>query len=259
MYRYLTNCIVIAQNLYMPKNNNLVPISDAAKYLGITVMTLRRWDESGKLRALRSAGGHRYYHRDALERYNTELFRVAQVWAASEVAPDLPSGDYSDTQDRFRARLDRMANLINQNPQDSEAAALVTAVAGEIGNNAFDHNLGNWPDTPGLFFSYDLNKRIIVLADRGVGIKATLLRVRPEMKDDTEALTVAMTEFVSGRAPEQRGNGLKFVRTVGMQNPIGIALQSGVAIATIEKEDPKALKVRLADHLIRGTLARIEF
>jgi excisionase family DNA binding protein len=259
MYRYLTYCIVLVQNLYMSKNNNLVPISEAAKYLGVTVMTLRRWDESGKLPALKSPGGHRYYHRDALERYNTELFRLAQVWAASEVAPDLASIDFSDTQDRFRARLDRMANLINQNFETSAAASLVTAVAGEIGNNSFDHNLGNWPDTPGLFFSYDLNKRIVVLADRGVGIKATLLRVRPEMKDDIEALTVAMTEFVSGRTPEQRGNGLKFVRTVAMQNPIGIALQSGVAIATIEKEDSKELKVRLANHFIRGTLARIEY
>ena len=124
---------------------------------------------------------------------------------------------------------------------------------------SFDHNLGNWPDIPGLYFSYDLDRRIIVLADRGVGIKSTLLRVRPEMKDDIEALTVAMTEFVSGRTPEQRGNGLKFVRTVAMQNPIGIALQSGVAIATIEKDNPKKLKVTLADRFVRGVLARIEY
>lgn len=243
----------------MPKNDNLVPISEAAKYLGVSVMTLRRWDDSGKLPALKSPGGHRYYHRDALERYNAELFRQAQVWAASEVAPDLPSANYSDTQDRFRARLDRMANLMNQNPQTLEAASLVTAVAGEIGNNSFDHNLGNWPDVPGLFFTYDLNKRIVVLADRGVGIRATLSRVRPHMKDDIEALTVAMTEFISGRTPEQRGNGLKFVRTVAIQNPIGVALQSGVAIATIEKNNTKVLKVRLADRFLRGTLARIEY
>jgi excisionase family DNA binding protein len=243
----------------MLRNNNLVPISEAAKYLGVNVMTLRRWDASGKLPALKSPGGHRYYHRDTLERYNAELFRLAQIWASSEVAPNLPSTDYSDITDRFRSRLDRMANLINQNPETSGAASLVTAIAGEIGNNSFDHNLGNWPDIPGLFFTYDLDRRIVVLADRGVGIKSTLLRVRPEMKNDIEALTVAMTEFVSGRTPERRGNGLKFVRTVAMQNPIGIALQSGVAIATIEKEDPKELKVSLADHFVRGTLARIEY
>jgi len=243
----------------MAKSNNLIPISEAAKYLGVSVMTLRRWDTSGKLPGLKSPGGHRYYHRDTLERYNAELFRLAQTWAASEIAPDIPVADYSDTQDRFRARLDTMANLMDRNPETTGSAPLVTAIAGEIGNNSFDHNLGNWPDIPGLFFGYDLNKRVIVLADRGVGIRATLLRVRPNLKNDTEALTVAMTEFVSGRTPEQRGNGLKFVRTVAIDNPIGIALQSGVAIATIDKEDPKTLKVSLADRNIRGVLARIEF
>jgi hypothetical protein len=152
-----------------------------------------------------------------------------------------------------------MANLINQTPESTGIASLVTAVAGEIGNNSFDHNLGNWPDIPGLFFGYDLSKRVVVLADRGVGIRSTLSRVRPDLKDDAAALTVAMTEFVSGRTPEQRGNGLKFVRTVAIENPIGIALQSGVAIATIEKEDPKRLRVNLADRNIRGVLARIEY
>ncbi len=243
----------------MTKNNNLISIGEAAKYLGVTVMTLRRWDVSGKLPALKSPGGHRYYHRDMLERYNAELFSLAQVWAASEVAPAIADADYSDTQDRFRARLDRMAGLIDRDPGTSGSAPLVTAVAGEIGNNSFDHNLGNWPDIPGLFFGYDLNKRVIVLADRGVGIKSTLLRVRPGLKDDIEALTVAMTEFVSGRTPEQRGNGLKFVRTVAIQNPIGIALQSGIAIATIEKNNSKKLKVTLADRNVRGVLARIEY
>jgi excisionase family DNA binding protein len=243
----------------MPKNNNLIPIGAAAKYLGVNVMTLRRWDESGKLPALKSIGGHRYYLRDTLERFNAELFGIAQVWAASEVAPEIPSVDYSDTQDRFRARLARMANLINQTPESTGIASLVTAVAGEIGNNSFDHNLGNWPDIPGLFFGHDLSKRVVVLADRGVGIRSTLSRVRPDLKDDAVALTVAMTEFVSGRTPEQRGNGLKFVRTVAIENPVGVALQSGVAIATIEKGDPKRLRVNLADRNIRGVLARIEY
>lgn len=130
--------------------------------------------------------------------------------------------------------------------------------AGEIGNNSFDHNLGNWPDVPGIFFAYDLNKRVIILADRGVGIKSTLLRVRPDLKDDVEALTVAMTEIVSGRSPEQRGNGLKFVRNVASDNPIGISLQSGTALVTIEKENSK-LNITLADRFVRGVLAKVEY
>jgi excisionase family DNA binding protein len=243
----------------MPKSSSLLSIGDTAKYLGVSIDTLRRWDASGKLPALRSPGGHRFYSREVVERFNVELASLAQVWAASGIAPEIPQQDYSETQDRFRARLDRMATIMDRNPATSEQAPLVTAIAGEIGNNSFDHNLGNWPDTPGVFFAYDTNKRQVILADRGVGIKSTLLRVRPQLKSDTDALKVAMTELISGRSPEQRGNGLKFVRTVATENPIGVSLQSGTAIAIIEKDNPKELKVTLADQFIRGVLARIEY
>ena len=86
--------------------------------------------------------------------------------------------------------------------------ATVTAVTGEIGNNSFDHNLGNWPNVPGVFFAHNATRRHVILADRGVGIRSTLTRVRPEISSDAEALHIAMTEAVSGRAPENRGNGL---------------------------------------------------
>lgn len=242
----------------MEKKNNLMSIGEAASYLGISVMTLRRWDASGKLKALRTPSGYRYYEREALSRFREDLFSLAQIWASSEIAPEIPSDFYSDTQDRFRARLERMAVSISSKPEMSDLAPLLTAVAGEIGNNSFDHNLGNWPDVPGVFFAYDAVKRIIVLADRGVGIRATLSRVRPNLKDDIDALKVAMTEHVSGRSPEQRGNGLKFVADVAKENSIGISLQSGIAVATINKEGNE-LAIALADRNIRGTLTKIEY
>jgi excisionase family DNA binding protein len=242
----------------MDQNNKLISISKAAKYLGLSVMTLRRWDESGKLPALKSPGGHRYYQLETLELFNDELFGLAKVWAASQMAPSVPKSYYSDTQDRFRARLETMAILMSKDPATSEAAPLVTAIAGEIGNNSFDHNLGNWPDLPGIFFAYDTNKRIVVLADRGIGIRSTLSRIRPDLKDDITTLTVAMTELVSGRSPEQRGNGLKFVRNVATDNPIGVSLQSGIAVAKIDKEI-KPMKITLADQNIRGVITMIEY
>jgi len=39
----------------------LVTISQAAKILGVSEMTLRRWDEAGKLVSIRTEGGHRRY------------------------------------------------------------------------------------------------------------------------------------------------------------------------------------------------------
>jgi excisionase family DNA binding protein len=41
--------------------NNLVSISKAAKILGVSEITLRRWDEAGRLVAIKTAGGHRRY------------------------------------------------------------------------------------------------------------------------------------------------------------------------------------------------------
>lgn len=242
----------------MIHNKNSMSIGEAAKYLEVSIDTLRRWDASGKLPALKQPSGHRYYERESLERFREDLFSLARIWAASEVAPEISKDHYSDTQDRFRARLERMAILINKDAELSALAPLVTVIAGEIGNNSFDHNLGNWPDVPGVYFAYDLEKHLIVLADRGVGIKETLLRIRPNLKDDLDALTVAMTERVSGRSPEQRGNGLKLVTNVSQDNPIGISLQSGIAVATIGRNDTE-LKIALADRNIRGTLAKIEY
>jgi hypothetical protein len=68
-----------------------------------------------------------------------------------------------------------------------------------------------------------------------------------------------MTELRSGRSPKQRGNGLKFVRNVATENPIGVSIQSGTAEATIEKDSPKELKVTLADQFSRCVIARIEY
>lgn len=164
----------------------------------------------------------------------------------------------SPTGDALKIHQKPMAFDLEYNYATKTLTPLIVAVTGEIGNNSFDHNFGNWPDIPGVFFACDMNKRIIVLADRGVGIRATLLRVRSDLKDDIMALSVAFTERVSGRFPEQRGNGLKFVNNVATKNPIGVSLQSGAAVAEITKQNG-VLKVGLADRYIRGTLTVITY
>ncbi len=240
----------------MKQGKNLLSISKAAKFLDVSINTLRIWDSSGKLKALRSSGGHRYYSKEQLERFLLNIESIARVWAESPMAPELSSDQYCQTHDIFRARLDTMSIILDRDPNIKNIAPLIIAVTGEIGNNSFDHNFGNWPDVPGIFFHYDTDTRIIVLADRGLGIRATLLRVRPKIKDDIEALTVAFRERVSGRAPEQRGNGLKFVHDTAIKYPIGVFLQSGTAIAEITKDNGR-LKVKLAERNMRGTLAKI--
>lgn len=113
-----------------------------------------------------------------------------------------------------------------------DRAYMLTAVAGEIGNNSFDHNLGQWRDLPGILFLHGAIEKgyEVVLADRGQGVLNSLRRVRPELKNDAEALRVAFTEQISGRAPEKRGNGLKFVSEAVTSNRFDFSFSSGRGI-----------------------------
>ncbi len=61
----------------------LVGISDAAKSLGVSVTTLRRWEVSGKLVPEHTAGGHRRYD---LAKLRPEWFRTSDESARKTVA-----------------------------------------------------------------------------------------------------------------------------------------------------------------------------
>ena len=100
----------------------------------------------------------------------------------------------------------------------------------------------------------------IVLADRGQGILKTLKRVKSELKNHEEALRVAFTEFISGRMPEARGNGLKFVREVIEKNPLGLLFQNGSAELSIGKNDSQIkIKIKQKDNFYRGCIAIINY
>src|SRR4030042_4308280 len=191
----------------------LLTISQAAEYLKVSLNTLRRWDENGKLVAIKKEGGtHRYYREKDLEIFASDLMKFASEWIADGV--EFPGTFYCPTSSIFNARLTKMEYNLMQKPGFEKLYSLIVLVTGEIGDNSFANNLGKWPDTPGIFFGYDLQKGIIVLADRGLGILETLRRVRPDLSTHVKAVEVAFTEFISGRAPEKRGNGLKLVRQV---------------------------------------------
>ena len=97
-----------------------------------------------------------------------------------------------------------------------------------------------------------------MLADRGLGVLATLSQVRPTLKNHIEAVRVAFNEFISGRAPEKRGNGLKSVREVTMTQPIDLLFISGDAEVRMQGSN-KDFRVNRGPHTLRGCLAKIEF
>lgn len=245
--------------LFYMINGQNIRIGKAAKILGVSVQTLRNWEKSGKLRAGRSDGKHRFYALQDINNFALDLKILGLAWVTSAIPPELPSEYYCERADRFTSRVTNMGTELQKAGNISESmASLLTLVAGEIGDNSFAHNVGSWPDVPGLFFGYNIDKRIIVLADRGRGVKTTLQQVRPSIATDIDALNVAFTEIVSGRNPEKRGNGLKVVRGVTESNEIGLLFRSGIGMVNIPLH-PGLMQIKMTDGNIRGTYAVIQF
>ena len=124
-----------------------------------------------------------------------------------------------------------------------------------IGNNAFDHNLGSWRDVPGIYFDLDVQEKAVVIADRGQGVRATLSRIEPTLENDRQALEIAFTRQISGRSPEQRGNGLKFVKSVIEKQKWDLDFFSGTGKARIGQGNPLQLEQNNKD--IKGTIALV--
>lgn len=187
--------------------------------------------------------------------YKTELEKQFFNWELNGEARYASEDRLCETRDIFQAREEKLLltlkNLVSEN-----LLYLLVGAVGEIGNNSFDHNLGNWRDTPGVLFAVDLSAREIILADRGQGVLATIKRARPQTTDDAEALRAAFTEIISGRYPEHRGNGLKFVRKVMGENNLYLEFYSGWAEAKISNGE---LTVEKTAKNIPGTLVIIKF
>lgn len=238
-------------------SNKRLSIGKAAKHLGVSLDTLRRWDAKGKLPAKRSKGGHRYYSRLDLDLYKEDLFAQTTKWILGPATK--PKDEfYCATSLEFKGRLSSLQATLERKGWPENYLHLIVAITGEIGNNSYDHNIGRWPDIFGTFFAFDANKGQIALADRGLGIFRTLKPVRSNIKNDVEALQVAFTETLSGRISEPRGNGLKFVQKIVLNNPIKLAFYSGDAMVDINNKQV-GLKFSKIDTYYSGCLALITF
>ncbi len=184
-----------------------------------------------------------------------DIEKLAYEWATNKSGQvDVQSNYYCKTRDIFQTRLNKMLDdLMRLEKIGEESVYIASAIAGEIGNNSFDHNLGNWQDVMGIFFGYAFidGKLKIALADRGQGIFETLKKVAPTLKNDKEALKMAFTEKISGRAPENRGNGLKFVKESVKDRKMHLVFISGNAQAEINEQ----MQIKEINKNIRGCLA----
>lgn len=248
-------------------SKRLYSIGETAKFLGVSIDTLRLWDKKNILLSFRpSPESKRYYRKEDIDNflakdkqpYEGDLASMAKDWAFAELPTTIHSSLYCETSDIFSARLQRFGLELSRIPELKDIFSLVVAIAGEIGNNSYNHNIGNWPDMSGVLFAYNIQNRQVVLADRGQGILKTLKRVIPELSNDHEALNTAFTEYVSGRAPENRGNGLKFVKDVVLSNPISLQFYSGDAQLVLT-ENASEFNIEDSNTSFHGCVAIINY
>ncbi|MBI5630997.1 MAG: winged helix-turn-helix transcriptional regulator [Elusimicrobia bacterium] len=180
------------------------------------------------LKRLLAEGALESRGRGPLTRYflagRPDLERAMRWYAAAGRPDESPAEFICETRDVFSARLSQL--------KGADLPLLISAV-GEVGNNCYDHNLGQWRDVPGCWHQAQaaVGKQWVCIADRGQGIWRSLARVAPELKDEQSALVAAFERTISGRAPENRGNGLKFVKNImtgGGRR--GLACRSGKGI-----------------------------
>lgn len=134
---------------------------------------------------------------------------------------------WCSTRDVLQARVDGYA-METEN-------YLGAAVIGEIGNNTFDHN---WDFAEGYsrgtYLRFERQRSMVILADFGRGIRQSLKAVF-YAENDEKAVNVAFTQRLSGRAPEQRGNGLKFVLESVARKKWSMYYQSGNGCCIVDR------------------------
>lgn len=217
---------------------------------------LKKLREQRKIYTLGKPPKVNYYIFTSSMESKLPAFNDAANWSVSGKSEFTPADKYCPTQDIFQARVNRLLNDLKKMGLNEDLIYLLVAAVGEIGNNSFDHNLGKWRDLPGVLFNTLLTEHKIILADRGQGVFQSIKNVRPNILNDSEALYTAFTEMISGRAPEQRGNGLKFVKKIIEDNRLRLFFYSGDAVVNITAS---GLTVNKSPTNIPGTLAYIEF
>lgn len=242
------------------KKNSGVGFKDIRQYLNLNASGifrhLKTLQEKGVIYKIGKPPKVRYYINTKNMDNKLKIFNSSLNWALSGDKNSIDEQKFCQTRDVFDARYYRLFNELKKIIFNDDLVSLIMAAVGEIGNNSFDHNLGRWRDVPGIFFSFDEINRVIVVSDRGQGIRNTLQRVAPDISNDTDALRVAFTEMISGRAPERRGNGLKLVKKVVEENQLYLEFYSGEAVAKISG---KGMVIEKFDLAVPGTFVYIKF
>lgn len=204
-----------------------------------------------------------YLKRMHLDRILSELgYDEARDILTKIDVPERSSGNIHEImhclyRDEFNARLGRFIAMFRNFGLNENDAQRATALIGELGNNVFDHNLGNWPThVSGCIIAAqhypNMHTIEIAVGDPGVGFYGSLKTAFPDVSNDIEAIKLGLAGN-TGRIGEIRGNGLRLIQQWTLQNFSGkVMIHSGNGLVIVNKTGMKEYTV----NKILGTIAQ---
>jgi putative resolvase len=137
----------------------LLSIKETAEYLNVSQDTLRKWDRANKLKPLKTAGGHRRYNTDDLDKFigikkekQTETSIVCATYAR-----------VSSNEQKQKGDLDRQSQRLSE--YCAKHNLLVTHIIKDIGSGLNDNRSG-FVKLTDLIINKKVNKLVIEHKDR---------------------------------------------------------------------------------------------
>lgn len=189
--------------------------------------------------------------------YQEAFQEMGKIVVPERDNPSIQEIVYCQFRDSFNARLDRFLKMFRNFGMNEEDSYRATSIVGELGNNVFDHNSGNWPTgISGCFLtaqSYPVEGSIeFAIGDVGVGFLGSLKRAFPELTEDIDAIHKGLAGY-TGRIGEDRGNGLRLVQDWTINAFAGsLCIHSGKGMVTIDEKGTKNCEA----FDVLGTLAK---
>lgn len=137
----------------------LLNIAQAAKYLNVSIDTLRLWDKSGKLKPLKTPGGHRRYDKSTLNDfigYEKTIKEQAEVVCATYAR-------VSSHEQKQKGDLDRQSQRLSE--YCAKHGMLVTHIIKDVGSGLNDNRSG-FVKLTDLIIKQKVNKLVIEHKDR---------------------------------------------------------------------------------------------
>lgn len=139
-------------------NNGLLSIRKAAEYLDVTEDCLRKWEKGGKITPLKTAGGHRRYKREDLDR----LVGIESDDEAKKVCC-ATYARVSSNEQKQKGDLDRQSQRLSE--YCAKNNIMVTHIIKDVGSGLNDNRSGFIRLTD-LIIAGKVNKLVVEHKDR---------------------------------------------------------------------------------------------